>query len=201
MRVYNVHYRAELRWEKGINMPQKYQRDVFHLRNDLRTTFAILKSSPSTCEMTFYILHFERTIYSWIQYLDLKGKNEVERKIVFLGIQPESSTWQKRECRGCTLGPVERAGWNVIIWRILDICIILHETPSASDLRERGGKALFFSFLKSILSQFLASPALGFGAGSDGRRCSWGEKVTDFQKVRDAFFFSSKEYHFSLILF
>ena len=61
-------------------MPQQYLRDVFHLRNDLRTTFAILKSRPSTCEMTFYILHFERTIYSWIQYLDLKGKNEVERK-------------------------------------------------------------------------------------------------------------------------
>ena len=39
-------------------MPQQYLRDVFHLGNDLRTTFAILKSSPSTCEMTFYILHF-----------------------------------------------------------------------------------------------------------------------------------------------
>lgn len=40
-------------------MPQPCLRDVFHLENDLRTTFAILKSGPSTCEkMTFYILHF-----------------------------------------------------------------------------------------------------------------------------------------------
>lgn len=40
-------------------MPQQYLRDIFHLENDLRTTFAILKSSPSTCEkMTFCILHF-----------------------------------------------------------------------------------------------------------------------------------------------
>lgn len=112
----------------------------------------------------------QRTIYSWIQYLDLKGKNEIERKMVFLGIQPKSSTWQRRECRGCKLGPVEHAGWNGIIWRILDICIILHETPSASNLRERGGKALFFPFLKSILSQFLASRVLGLGG-------QWWEEV------------------------
>lgn len=59
MRIYIVHYRAVLRWKKGINMPQPCLRDVFHLENDLRTTFAILKSGPSTCEkMTFYILHF-----------------------------------------------------------------------------------------------------------------------------------------------
>lgn len=54
-----VHYRVVLRWEKRINTPQQCLRDVFHLENDLRTTFAILKSGPSTCEkMTFYILHF-----------------------------------------------------------------------------------------------------------------------------------------------
>ena len=136
----------------------------------------------------------QRTIYSWIQYLDLKGKNEVERKMVFPGFQPESSAWQKRECRGCKLGPVERAGWNVIIWRILDICIILHETPSARK------SIVFFLFLKASCPNSWLHVLWGWGR-SDGRRCSWGEKVTDFQKVRDAFFFSSKEYHFSLILF
>lgn len=40
-------------------MPQQYLEDVFHLENDLGTTFVTLKSSPSTCEkMTLYILHF-----------------------------------------------------------------------------------------------------------------------------------------------
>lgn len=46
MRIYNVHYRAEQRREKGLNKPWQYLRDVTHLRNDLRATFAILKSSP-----------------------------------------------------------------------------------------------------------------------------------------------------------
>lgn len=95
-----------------------------------------------------------RTIYSWIKYLDLKGKNEIQRKIVFPGFQPKSSTWQKRESRGYKLGSVEQTGWNVIIWRILDICIILHEPPAASDLRQ-GMESIVFSFFKTILSLIL----------------------------------------------
>lgn len=58
-------------------MPQQYLK-CFHLGNDLRTTFAILKSSPSTCEMAF-IYCILQELYSWIQYLDLKGKNEIEK--------------------------------------------------------------------------------------------------------------------------
>lgn len=46
MRIYNVHYRAELRGEKGINMPQQYLGDVFHLENDLSTTFAHFEIQP-----------------------------------------------------------------------------------------------------------------------------------------------------------
>lgn len=137
MRIYIVHYRAVLRREKGINMPQSCLRDVFHLENDLSTTFAILKSGPSTCEkMTFYILHFaenyiELDTISWPKGEKWNRKGKWCLQVFNQKAAHDRGRWASR---GYKLGPVEQAGWNIIIWRILDICLVLHEPPSASDL-------------------------------------------------------------------
>lgn len=169
MRIYIVHYRAVLRWKKGINMPQPCLRDVFHLENDLRTTFAILKSGPSTCEkMTFYILHFAENYIELDTISWPKGEkwNRKKSGVCRFSTRKPSVAEGRGTRRGYRLGPAEQAGWNIIIWRILDICLILHEPPSASDLGQ--GRETWSQFSQASC-RFLASWALE-GRGCGGER-------------------------------
>lgn len=124
-----------------------------------------------------------RTIYSWIQYLDLRGKNEIEKRCFRVFNQKAVHSRRERE-QGLQTWP-QRACW--LKCHYLKDSRHLHYFAWASLskwLRAGVGKHCFFQFLKTILSPTLGFTCFGVGAG----RCCGGEKVTDFQKVKDSFF-------------
>lgn len=123
-------------WEERINMPQQYLGDVFHLGNDLRTTFAHFEIQPKHLgDNDLFYTAFCSELYIVGRISWPKGEKWSREKNGVSGFSAKKQYMAEERGRAEAANlAVDHAGWNVIIWRILDICIILHEPPSASDL-------------------------------------------------------------------
>lgn len=86
--------------------PQPCLGDVSHLENDPETTFAILKSSPSTYErMTFYVLHFAENYIELDTVSFPKGQKRNREKTGVSGFPTEKQCVRE--------GAAEAAAWLV----------------------------------------------------------------------------------------